>query len=222
MTGQLFIFLTKMTTPSAPRWRRLPEERPQQILAAALQVFDENGLAGARLEDIAKRAGVSKGTIYLYFPNKEELFREVVRSCIAEALEYGVKIPRGKSATEQLRAFMEGFWHFVRSPNYVTISRLVMGELHQFPELAKFYANDVILRARRFIARIVKRGIATGEFRNIDPVVAARMLTALFGAKALWCRKRHIFSHMEHVTDEEVFDQLVDFYLHALRACPQQ
>ena len=62
-----------------PRWRRLPEERPKQILAAALEVFGERGLASARLEDIAKRAGLSKGTIYLYFPNKEELFREMVR-----------------------------------------------------------------------------------------------------------------------------------------------
>ena len=62
-----------------PRWRRLPEERPRQILTAALEVFGEHGLAAARLEDIAKRAGLSKGTIYLYFPNKEELFREMVR-----------------------------------------------------------------------------------------------------------------------------------------------
>src|SRR6478752_3886523 len=83
-----------MASPSSPtkpnqepRWRRLPEDRPRQILTAALEVFGERGLAAARLEDIAKRAGLSKGTIYLYFPNKEELFREVIRHTIIAQIE---------------------------------------------------------------------------------------------------------------------------------------
>src|SRR3954469_24182181 len=79
-----------------PRWRRLPEERPRQILEAALAVFAERGLAAARLEDIAKRAGVSKGTIYLYFPNKEELFREVIRNSVITFIE------RGEARLEEL------------------------------------------------------------------------------------------------------------------------
>ena len=69
------------------RWRRLPEERPQQILEAAFEVFGEHGLAGARLDDIAKRAGVAKGTIYLYFPNKEALFKEMIRQTVVAHLE---------------------------------------------------------------------------------------------------------------------------------------
>src|SRR6478672_8571642 len=80
-----------------PRWRRLPEERPRQILDAAFAVFAERGLAAARLDDIAKRAGLSKGTIYLYFPNKEELFREVVHSTVIEFIE------RGEAALETER-----------------------------------------------------------------------------------------------------------------------
>src|SRR6478609_2769386 len=72
-----------------PRWRRLPEDRPRQILTAALEVFGERGLAAARLDDIAKRAGLSKGTIYLYFPNKEELFREVIRNSVVAFIERG-------------------------------------------------------------------------------------------------------------------------------------
>ena len=75
------------TSAAEPRWRRLPEERPEQILDAALAEFGERGLAGARLEDIAKRAGLSKGTIYLYFPNKEALFREMVRDIVVSQLE---------------------------------------------------------------------------------------------------------------------------------------
>jgi AcrR family transcriptional regulator len=77
--------MSSQSDPTAfpePRWRRLPEERPQQIIDAALEEFGDRGLASSRLEDIAKRAGLSKGTIYLYFPNKEELFREVVRHTV--------------------------------------------------------------------------------------------------------------------------------------------
>src|SRR6185437_10261003 len=98
-----------------PRWRRLPEERPRQILAAALEVFGEHGLANARLEDIAKRAGLSKGTIYLYFPNKEELFREMVRQLIVTQLEEGEREfgASTSSATEALTEFMRKYWTFI-------------------------------------------------------------------------------------------------------------
>ena len=76
-----------MSAVTQPRWRRLPEERPSQILDAALEVFAEHGMAAARLEDIAKRAGVSKATIYLYFPNKEALFRAVIRAASASLVK---------------------------------------------------------------------------------------------------------------------------------------
>src|SRR5579885_1096625 len=91
-----------------PRWRRLPGERPRQIISAAFDVFGERGLANARLEDIAKRAGVSKGTIYLYFPNKEELFREMVRQLIVTQLESTERevSATGGSATDGLLWFI--------------------------------------------------------------------------------------------------------------------
>jgi hypothetical protein len=113
---------------------------------------------------------------------------------------------------------MEAFWHFVRSPSFGTIFRLVIGEIHQFPDLAQFYTTEVILRARNLIARIIQRGVATGEFRPVDPAVAARMFSALFSTTAMWCSKRHCFPHMENIPDDQVFEQLVDFYLHAIRA----
>src|SRR5256885_14209990 len=104
-----------------PRWRRLPEERPKQILAAALEVFGERGLAGARLEDIAKRAGVSKGTIYLYFPNKEELFRTMIRQTVIAAIEQGERELGTGTPTEQLRSYMRRYWALVRSAEFGTI-----------------------------------------------------------------------------------------------------
>src|SRR5215212_9140398 len=93
-----------------PKWRRRPAHRPQQIIEAALEVFGECGLANARLQDIAQRAGVSKGTIYLYFPNKEELFREVIRETAVANIELGEKITATGTPTEQLCAAMRGYW----------------------------------------------------------------------------------------------------------------
>ncbi|MEO6864006.1 MAG: TetR/AcrR family transcriptional regulator [Gemmatimonadaceae bacterium] len=201
-----------------PRWRRLPEERPQQILRAALEVFGEHGLGGARLEDIAKQAGVSKGTIYLYFPNKEALFREMVRSTIVEAIVAGEGISNVGSAREQLLAFMAHYWDFVRTPAFSVIYRVVVSELHHFPDLVEFYSAEVIVRSQRLISGIISRGISTGEFRSVDPTVAGRMLISLFSTSAMWCCKRKFFPHLRDRTDEQIYAEIVDFYLSALRA----
>src|SRR5437763_9090071 len=103
-----------------PRWRRLPDERPQQILTAALEVFGERGLAAARLDDIAKRAGVSKGTIYLYFSNKEELFREMIRDVVVGRLEAAERAvsESTSTATETLTDFMRSYWARIRGPEF--------------------------------------------------------------------------------------------------------
>ena len=205
------------TTVTEPRWRRLPEERPQQIVQAALEVFGELGLGRARLEDIARRAGVSKGTIYLYFPNKEELFREMVRSTVVAAIVAGEQIPSTGPATEQLLRFMSSYWTFVRSPAFAVIYRVVVSELHNFPDLVAFYGTEVVARAQNLLAGIIRRGTAAGEFRQIDPSVAARMLTSLFSTNAMWCSKRHHFPNMKERTDEQIFGELTDFFMSALR-----
>src|SRR3954470_19515897 len=128
---------------TAPKWRRRPEHRPQQIIEAALEVFGEQGLANARLQDIAARAGVSKGTIYLYFPNKEELFREVIRHTAVAAIESGEKTLVQGTPTQQLYSAMRGYWKFVRSPVFGTLHRLVLWGLHHIPALPPLYAAQV-------------------------------------------------------------------------------
>jgi len=153
-----------------PKWRRCPEDRPEQIIKAALEVFGECGLANARLQDIAERAGISKGTIYLYFSNKEELFREMIRQTAVAAIERAERANVPGTPRNQLLAFMRGYWAFVRSPVFLTIYRLVLGELHQFPDLAKFYASEVVARGQNLLAGIIRRGIDAGEFREIDPM----------------------------------------------------
>src|ERR1700693_5774895 len=201
---------------AAPKWRRCPEDRPEQIIKAALQVFGECGLANARLQDIAERAGVSKGTIYLYFPNKEELFREMVRQTAVARIERAE--PAGVSGTpgNQLLAFMRGYWAFVRSPVFITIYRLVLGELHQFPDLAKFYADEVVARGQKLIGGLIRRGIDAGEFRDIDPMVAARMVVALIVMNGIWRDEHTGVPLLAHKSDDEVFNELAQFYLHAI------
>jgi AcrR family transcriptional regulator len=202
-----------------PRWRRLPEERPKQILDAALEVFAERGLAAARLEDIAKRAGLSKGTIYLYFPNKEELFREVIRQTVIARIERGeAQLVASSDPMQALFAWMEGYWAWLRSPAFPAIYRLVNSELNSFPDLAAFYVSEVIERAQRLLSGMFDRAMARGQLRRMDPLIAARMLSALFITHALWYHQRdHFKSFKNDASCDEMLAQIRDFFLHAMR-----
>src|SRR4030081_1807866 len=201
-----------------PRWRRLPEERPKQILDAALAVFAERGLAAARLDDIARRAGLSKGTIYLYFPTKEELFRAVIRNSVITFIERGeARLEELGDPLQALAAWMEGFWSYLRSPVFPAMHRLVNSEYHTFPDLAAFYAKEVVERAHRLVCGTLERAMQRGQLRSMDPLVAARMLSALFVTHALWYHQRTSMKSIAHIPDEIIFGQLRDFFLHAMR-----
>lgn len=201
-----------------PRWRRLPEERPKQILDAAFAVFAERGLAAARLDDIAKRAGLSKGTIYLYFPNKEELFREVVRSTVIAFIEHGeAAVGNEPDPRQALLTWMDGYWAWLRSPVFPAMHRLVNSELHSFPDLAAFYAIEVIERAQRLVGGMIERCMNAGVFRRMDPLVAARMLSALFITHGNWYHQRSHFVSIANLPDELLLQQVRDFFFHAMR-----
>ena len=200
-----------------PRWKRRPKHRPGQIIEAALEVFGKKGLAKTRLEDIAIRAGVSKGTIYLYFENKDALFKEMIRETAIATIEGAEQRRYSGNPSEQLRGLMQRYWSFIRSPAFSTIHRLVIGELHQFPDLARFYADEVIARSMSLITGIIRRGIDAGEFRETDPSAAARMLVALFVMNGVWCDKRDCLPVLENRDNEGAFADIVDFYFNALR-----
>jgi AcrR family transcriptional regulator len=210
-------------TLQEPKWRRLPEERPHQIIDAAIEVFGERGLSGARLEDIAKRAGVSKGTIYLYFPNKEALFKEMVRLTIIARLEYEERTLEHHQGTalEQLESYMAEYWEFLNQPVVRTISRLVIGELHRFPDLVRFYMDEVVRRKYDLVTRLIQRCVDAGVFRPVDPALAARLLFALFYAHGVWCGMREGMGdyrpEFARYSDDEVTAEIRDFFFHALR-----
>ncbi len=208
-----------MTLLDTPR-RRAPEARPTQILDAAFHEFGERGLAGARLDDIAKRAQVAKGTIYLYFPNKEALFREMVHTTMVTALAVA-EAEASKAgfltgtAEAQLRRLGEGWWTFLRTERVQVLQRLVSLELGQFPDLMQFYADEVITRGRRLVSGIIARGVERGEFRNVDPQLAARMFSSIWMSHSTWCARREFFKTLG--SDEQVLVEMLDFYLYALR-----
>jgi AcrR family transcriptional regulator len=200
-----------------PKWRRKPGERPQQILDAALEVFGETGVAGARLDEVADRAGVSKGTIYLYFPNKEELFKQAIRQALTPPA--GAPSTKGQtvpaSPTRQLLDTISSQWQFLTSARALTVNRLVLAEQWQFPELAELYSLEVVSRFTDALSPIIRRGSATGEFRELDPAVAARMLTALALQSALWTATKGIATVSE-MNSEAVLSELIEFYLQAI------
>src|SRR5690349_20366470 len=161
--------MTRPTSPTkpAPRatWRRLPAERPGTILSAALDAFVENGFAATRLEDIAERAGVSKGTLYLYFENKEALFKAAVRENIVPALERAERRMdefQG-SSRDLLVEVLRGWWSAMHEAGTTGLAKLILAESSNFPEAARFYFDEVVVRVRRLFARALERGIASGE-----------------------------------------------------------
>ena len=203
--------------PQSAARRRAPDERPSQILEAALDVFGEKGLAAARLDDIARRAKLAKGTIYLYFPNKDELFRAVIRSTLVAELERAESQLRTGTPEEQLEEFMQGYWAFICSPTFERVHRLVTSEIPKFPDLARFYGTEVIARGHRLVSGIVRDGIAAGVYRDCDPIATARMIMGIFFIHGLWRTKRLYMPHLAVVSDKAMFEQLTDFLHAALR-----
>jgi AcrR family transcriptional regulator len=173
---------------SEPRWTRRKEARPEEILAAALELFVERGFAATRLEDVAARAGVSKGTVYLYFANKEDLFKAVVReglvSPIAEMKGFVEQFPGG--SFELLRMLILGWWEKVGATRISGIPKLLFGESGNFPDLVRFYLAEVVEPGQAVLTAIVRRGIARGEFRDMDPDQAAMLIAAPMLQLMLW------------------------------------
>lgn len=171
-----------------PRWSRRKESRPDEITAAALALFVERGYAATRLEDIAARAGISKGTLYLYFENKEEIFKAVVREGLVSPLVMmkGLVDSYKGSSFDLLRMLVTGWWERIGSTPFSGIPKLILAEAGNFPELARFYLAEVVEPGQDVMVAIVKRGIARGEFRKVDPDETARLIAAPLLLAMLW------------------------------------
>lgn len=168
--------------------RRRAEARPGELVEAALRCFVAHGFAATRLDDVARFAGVSKGTMYLYFDSKEALFAAVVRQAIVPAvaaLEQEVAALAG-SAAERLAALIRLHWHHACDGQWAGLPKLIIAEIGNFPQLGRLYHDEVVARFRRLYVGILAEGIAMGEFRAGDPEALARLAAAPLLMSALW------------------------------------
>lgn len=200
-----------------PRWERRKDARPQELLAAALDLFVERGYAATRLDDVAARAGVSKGTLYLYFTNKEELFKAVVRENMVPLLgeAEGIVENHEGSSIELFREIILGWWERIGNTKLSGITKLMVAESSNFPEVAQFYHDEVITRGTAMITRMLERGIASGEFRGIDVQETVHAVCSPVIMLMVW---KHTFNtcNAEPLDPEKFLNTFIDLFLHGL------
>lgn len=179
-----------MLDRASPPRRRRKQARSRELLDAALALFAEKGFDAASAEEIAARAGVSKGTLYLYFPSKADL----LGTLIAERFSSRVAVQAQEESTDAgtshdlLRDVVTAWWAALMDDNAGAILKLVFTEARNFPRLTDLWFLEVIQPVRRLVARIVERGIERGEFRPVDPdlVMHSLVLPLVMG-----CLYRH-------------------------------
>lgn len=206
-----------------PRWERRKDARPGELAAAALELFVERGFAATRLDDVAKRAGVSKGTLYLYFDSKEDLFKAVIRegyvAPIAEA-EHLLQAWDGTSA-DLIREILLRWWLQVGATTQAGMTKLIIAEAGNFPELAKFYHDEVIQRVHALFERAIQRGVERGEFRPVNLQYAGRLACSPMVMLMLW---KHSFALCvdRPIDPEDYVRTYADMLLHGLARTADQ
>jgi AcrR family transcriptional regulator len=184
-----------------------------EILSAALVRFAERGFAATRLDDVAARAGVTKGTLYLYFPNKEELFKAVVRQELVPTIELAeTMVANDTTPSLVLIEQLVGLLSQIMRSSLSAIPKLVLTEAGNFPDLARFYLEEVVDRGKSLLRRILERGIEAGEFRPVDIESAVMCVIAPLLLGALW---RH--SLERHAAQPLDIDALCRTHLDLLR-----
>jgi len=202
----------------APQRKRRPDARPDEILAAALKVFSEKGFSAARVEDVAREAGLSKGAVYLYFASKEAMLEALVEQSagrLASAAEQLITQGAPDDPAGAYRAVLRLMMTALASPDVSAAPRIVLTEAGRFPALAAFYRERVLSVARRAMSALLDAGVATGAFRRVDTDAFMRVA----GGPA--------FMHMvltqildfqpEHLrSPEEMADAIADLVLHGV------
>jgi AcrR family transcriptional regulator len=170
------------------RWQRRKEARSPEILDAALACFALKGFAATRMDDIAARAGVSKGTIYLYFDSKESVFKALARQSVgAQIAAVTAHVASFEGATTDLLRFVIAtLGHFASTSDRVVLPRLLLAEAGNFPELAEFWRREIVDRGIALFESIIRRGVTRGEFRDVPPPHAARLCIAPVLLLMLW------------------------------------
>ncbi len=205
----------------APKRERRKEARPGELLNAALDLFVEKGFSATRVEEVAARAGVSKGTLFLYFQSKEDLFKAVVRENIANqfpAWHEEFKTFQGSSA-DMLRYTLVAWWERIGKTRLSGITKLVMSEAQNFPEIANFYQEEVIQPGNALIRGILERGVKRGEFRQLDTEQAIHAVVAPMIFLMMWKHSMGACAASAHIMNPEQFIHMqVDLLLYGMSA----
>jgi TetR/AcrR family transcriptional regulator len=205
----------------APKRERRKEARPGELLNAALDLFVEKGFSATRVEEVAARAGVSKGTLFLYFQSKEDLFKAVVRENIANqfpAWHEEFKTFQGSSA-DMLRYTLVAWWERIGKTRLSGITKLVMSEAQNFPEIANFYQEEVIQPGNALIRGILERGVKRGEFRQLDTEQAIHAVVAPMIFLMMWKHSMGACAASARIMNPEQFIHMqVDLLLYGMSA----
>lgn len=202
--------------PPGPRWRRRSEARPEEILDAALTAFTERGFEAARMEDIAKAAGISKAAVYLYFPSKMAVLEALIEAKVAPlALQVQQLSAAGRAnPMTALRALATLAAYRISDPSIFGVPRLVLGLSGRFPEIADYYRTHVVEKARAALEELVRAGIDQGVFRNVDPRAATRAMIGPLFFEALWT---HVLRGESALDDpQKLIDHHFDILLNGL------
>jgi len=195
------------------RWQRRKDARAPEILEAALACFADRGFAATRMDDIAAHAGITKGTIYLYFESKEAVFKALARQEVGARLAAmtGMVDSFDGATADLLRLVLSNLGGIVRTSDAVILPRLLLAEAGNFPELAEFWRREIIDHGLSLFERIIRRGVARGEFRDLPPQHAARLCVAPLLVMALW---RTVFSKFD--TEPYDYQGLIDCHVETL------
>jgi AcrR family transcriptional regulator len=192
------------------------QARLQTILDAALDVFSEKGFADARLDEVAARARIAKGTIYLYFPSKEALFEALVHSGIAvpiETIEAQV-LALDAPAEATLRMLFVFLRQEVLGTRRRDIVRLVLSEGGRFPEIAALYHREVVSRGMRLLRRIAEKAVARGEFRSDELARFPQLAVAPAILALVWT---NLFQRLDPLDVDGMFEAHLDLLMRALK-----
>jgi AcrR family transcriptional regulator len=198
------------------KWNRRSQARPAELTAAALRLFSERGFAGTRLEEVAAAAGVSKGTVYLYFESKERLFEAVIREAATPKIEQADAFIRAYEGPTQdlMRALMNVFEGLLDS-SFPPVIKLIVAESGNFPELARLWGDVAARPLFALVDRVIRRGIARGEFRSVDVDEVVPLILAPVLALAVW--KQSLGQHIDIPIDAHaVFSAHVENFLRGL------
>lgn len=208
-----------MTTAVDTSKRRRKEARPQELLDAALELFVEKGFAATRAEEVAQRAGASKGTLYLYYSSKEELLKAVIREHLSARIAAGAVLAgqhRGSMA-QLLREVFSQWWQGIFDSPTSGVFKLIITEVRNFPDIADFYQAEVVEPGERLIGSIVQRGIDNGEFEPFD---VATVVHSLVLPMVMVCLHKHSLGacvrHQDHFDAPNFIRDHVDLIMRGL------